>query len=95
MNPFQNGLSTKKSQQLQRGAVSVDLSCPHIQQISFGGRGGQTFCSTWAAGGGFVGGWCKGGWVEWSLRVALRPAISLPSGNRVVATLVLGLYAID
>ena len=50
-----------------------------------------------------VGGWqgalwegrCMGGWVGWSLGVALRPAISLASDNRVVATLVLGLSAID
>ena len=42
-----------------------------------------------------MGGRCMGGWVGWSLGVALRPAISLASDNRVVATLVLGLSAID
>ena len=39
--PFQNGLSSKESQQLQRGAVSVDLKCQPTQQIPLGGVGGK------------------------------------------------------
>ena len=91
-----NVLSTKESQQLQRGAVSVDVKFQPIQQqLPFGGGGGQAFCSGWTAGGGFVGGRCMVGRVEWLLGFALPPAISLASDNRVVATLVLGLSAID
>ena len=57
---FQNCLSYKESQQLQRGAVFIDLRFQPNQQIHFWKKRGQAFFSTWGGWQRHFVGWCMG-----------------------------------